>query len=89
MLQDLYLQINSPDVNLPGAVAKLLLSMLLGAIIGIERRRKGQIAGLRTFALISMGATLDDRMYRASCRCRNVSHQHHCHPAHHLYSCQH
>lgn len=58
MLQDLYLQINSPDVNLPGAVAKLLLSMLLGAIIGIERRRKGQIAGLRTFALISMGATL-------------------------------
>ena len=35
-----------------------MLSMLLGAIIGIERRRKGQIAGLRTFALISMGATL-------------------------------
>jgi len=32
--------------------------LLLGATIGIERRRKGQIAGLRTFALISMGATL-------------------------------
>jgi len=41
-----------------GAIIKLLLSLLLGALIGIERRRKGQIAGLRTFALISMGATL-------------------------------
>lgn len=58
MLQDIYNQILSPDVTLVGALTKLLLSMLLGAIIGIERRRKGQIAGLRTFALISMGATL-------------------------------
>lgn len=32
--------------------------MLLGAVIGLERRRKGQIAGMRTFALIAMGATL-------------------------------
>ena len=58
MLEDIYNQITSPDVILVGAIAKLLLSLLLGAIIGIERRRKGQIAGLRTFALISMGATL-------------------------------
>ncbi|MBQ6167786.1 MAG: MgtC/SapB family protein [Muribaculaceae bacterium] len=58
MLESIYNDIISPDVNLAGAVAKLVLSMLLGAIIGIERRRKGQIAGLRTFALISMGATL-------------------------------
>ena len=58
MLQDIYNDIISPDVNLIGAVTKLVLSLLLGATIGIERRRKGQIAGLRTFALISMGATL-------------------------------
>lgn len=58
MLQDIYNDIISPDVNLIGAVTKLVLSLLLGVIIGIERRRKGQIAGLRTFALISMGATL-------------------------------
>ena len=58
MLESIYNDIISPDVNLVGAVTKLVLSMLLGAIIGIERRRKGQIAGLRTFALISMGATL-------------------------------
>ena len=58
MLENIYNDIISPDVNLIGAVAKLLLSLILGAVIGIERRRKGQIAGLRTFALISMGATL-------------------------------
>ena len=48
----------SPDVNLTGAIFKLLLSMLLGATVGYERRLKGQTAGLRTFALIAMGATL-------------------------------
>ena len=58
MWESIYQNIISPDVNLIGAIAKLVLSLLLGAIIGIERRRKGQIAGLRTFALISMGATL-------------------------------
>jgi len=32
--------------------------MVLGSMVGYERKRKGQIAGVRTFALISMGATL-------------------------------
>ena len=58
MFENIYNQLISTDINLVNAVAKLILSLLLGAIIGIERRRKGQIAGLRTFALISMGATL-------------------------------
>ena len=58
MIESIYNDIISPNVNLTNAVIKLLLSLLLGATIGIERRRKGQIAGLRTFALISMGATL-------------------------------
>lgn len=58
MLESIYNDIISPDVNLTSSVIKLILSMILGATIGIERRRKGQIAGLRTFALISMGATL-------------------------------
>lgn len=48
----------SPDVTLWGGLFKLLLSLLLGSSIGFERRLKGQIAGLRTFALIAMGATL-------------------------------
>lgn len=58
MFENIYQQIISPDVNIIGAISKLVLSLVLGAIIGIERRRKGQIAGMRTFALISMGATL-------------------------------
>lgn len=54
----IYLQINSVEVNTIGAVYKMVLSMLLGAVVGFERKRKGQTAGVRTFSLISMGATL-------------------------------
>ena len=50
--------IMSNDVNAVNAVFKLTMSLILGCIVGLERKRKGQIAGLRTFALISMGATL-------------------------------
>lgn len=57
-LQNLWEQVNDENVNAVGAVFKLLLSMLLGAMVGLERRHKGQIAGMRTFALICMGATL-------------------------------
>lgn len=48
----------SQEVNFYGSMFKLLLSLFLGALIGLERRQKGQVAGMRTFALISMGATL-------------------------------
>ncbi len=58
MLADLYDAINSIEVNTVGSIYKLILSMLLGAVVGYERRRKGQTAGVRTFSLISMGATL-------------------------------
>lgn len=37
---------------------KLVLSFLLGGIVGFERRRRGQSAGVRTFALIAMGSSL-------------------------------
>ncbi|MDE6120533.1 MAG: MgtC/SapB family protein, partial [Muribaculaceae bacterium] len=56
--QDIYAQVNSIDVTFVGSVYKLVLSMLLGAVVGYERKRKGQSAGVRTFSLISMGATL-------------------------------
>lgn len=57
-LSYIFNEINSPEVNLVNSVFKLLLSMALGVLVGIERKRKGQIAGGRTFALISMGACL-------------------------------
>lgn len=50
--------LNSLEVNLTNSIFRLFLSMVLGMIIGAERKRKGQIAGIRTFALISMGACL-------------------------------
>lgn len=53
-----YDQLNSLEVNAVNAVFRMLLSMLLGMIVGAERKRKGQFAGLRTFSLISMGACL-------------------------------
>lgn len=48
----------STELTLWNASFRLLLSMLVGVAIGAERKRKGQIAGVRTFALISMGACL-------------------------------
>lgn len=50
--------LNSLEVNHVNSIFRLFLSMLLGMIVGAERKRKGQIAGIRTFALISMGACL-------------------------------
>lgn len=50
--------IASDSTNFVGACFKLVLSMLLGSIVGFERRRRGQTAGVRTFSLISMGSTL-------------------------------
>lgn len=50
--------VQSHDVNLVSSVFKLVLSLIIGSVIGLERRRKGQVAGMRTFSLICMGATL-------------------------------
>jgi putative Mg2+ transporter-C (MgtC) family protein len=43
---------------LPEDVYKLLLSFLLGAIIGTEREYRSKSAGLRTMILIAVGSTL-------------------------------
>ncbi|MBD5225041.1 MAG: MgtC/SapB family protein [Bacteroidales bacterium] len=53
-----YADLNSLEVTLGNSVFKLLMSMILGALVGAERKRKGQIAGVRTFALISMGSCM-------------------------------
>jgi len=58
LIEEIYTSIHNVEVNTIGAIYKLILSMLLGAIVGYERKLKGQNAGVRTFSLISMGATL-------------------------------
>lgn len=50
--------VNSLEVNMVSSMFRLILSMVLGMVVGAERKRKGQVAGIRTFALISMGACL-------------------------------
>lgn len=55
---DLYNDLVTTEVNYVNAAFKLVLSMLLGGLVGWERKQKGQVAGVRTFALISMGACL-------------------------------
>lgn len=50
--------LNSLELNLTNSLFRMVLSMVLGMAVGAERKRKGQIAGIRTFALISMGACL-------------------------------
>jgi len=44
--------------NLASALIKLTLSVLFGAIIGIERGRKRRPAGLRTHMLVCLGSAL-------------------------------
>jgi putative Mg2+ transporter-C (MgtC) family protein len=50
--------INADDINAISSVYKLMLSLLLGALVGYERKKRGQSAGVRTFSLIAMGAAL-------------------------------
>ncbi len=40
------------------ALFKLLLAAICGGVIGIEREMKGRPAGLKTFSLVCLGATL-------------------------------
>ncbi len=47
----------SPELNLP-ILGRLLLALLLGAAIGLEREFSGKPAGLRTIILICVGAEL-------------------------------
>ena len=37
---------------------RLVLAMLFGGVIGLERGRKGRAAGFRTYMLVCLGAAL-------------------------------
>lgn len=39
-------------------IGQLVLSVVLGMLIGFERERRGKQAGLRTFTLVALGSTL-------------------------------
>lgn len=58
LLAGLIEKINSTQISFVACVYQLVLSMLLGSVVGFERRHRGQTAGVRTFSLIAMGSTL-------------------------------
>ena len=43
-------------LNLLSIAVRILLAMLCGGIIGIEREKANQAAGMRTYMLVCMGA---------------------------------
>jgi putative Mg2+ transporter-C (MgtC) family protein len=45
-------------IDAPTIILRLLLSVLLGGLIGMERERRNKQAGLKTHLLVSVGATL-------------------------------
>ncbi len=48
-----------PDAaQMARVIIRLLVSALLGAMVGIQRESSGKPAGVRTHMLVSMGATL-------------------------------
>ena len=46
------------ELNLVTASVRLVLALIIGGIIGLERGRVGRAAGMRTHILVSIGATL-------------------------------
>lgn len=46
------------DLNLISISIRILLSMICGGAIGVERGRAHQAAGMRTYMLVCMGATM-------------------------------
>jgi putative Mg2+ transporter-C (MgtC) family protein len=47
-----------PTLSIGGLIARVLLAVLLGGIIGFEREFRDQPAGFRTHILVTLGATL-------------------------------
>jgi putative Mg2+ transporter-C (MgtC) family protein len=50
--------IYSTEITWQTALFRIILSFLIGAVIGIEREAQNQAAGLRTHILISIGSTI-------------------------------
>jgi len=46
------------DIPILDIIIKLLIALVLGLFLGIERVWAGKIAGMRTYALVSMGSAL-------------------------------
>jgi len=57
-MEEFWASVTALELTPTSAILRIFLSLVLGACVGIERKTKGQMAGLRTFSLISMGACI-------------------------------
>lgn len=46
------------ELNILSVIVRILLAIICGGVIGIERRRAHQPAGMRTYMLVCMGAAI-------------------------------
>ena len=46
------------ELNMVSVLVRLLLAMLMGGLVGVERGRKRRAAGFRTYMLVCIGAAL-------------------------------
>lgn len=46
------------EVNILSCLVRILLALIFGGIVGMERGKKGRPAGLRTYMLVCVGSTL-------------------------------
>lgn len=56
-MTDMFLQLGLSQFEAVSFI-KLLLAVIFGGLIGLEREMKGRPAGLKTFSLVCMGSTL-------------------------------
>jgi len=56
-LQDALFEVPDPG-HLARVAGRLMVSLVLGGLLGYERERAGKAAGLRTHILVALGATL-------------------------------
>jgi putative Mg2+ transporter-C (MgtC) family protein len=67
--------LDSAEIDTISSIYKLVVSLFLGSMVGFERKRRGQTAGVRTFSLISMGSSLAMivSIYEAQCYAGQLS----------------
>lgn len=46
------------ELNLGSMMLRVVLAILMGGVIGLERERKGRAAGFRTYMLVALGAAV-------------------------------
>lgn len=46
------------DLNLVSIILRIALAIIIGGVLGIERERKNQAAGFRTYILVCLGSTM-------------------------------